>query len=105
MRKVKHLKNVIAHNKIHEHYIKIYKSALNYWLVETSILNCFTEILRELENNLKRIKVISKMMLEMHHHIPICKEPFKNNSLSLLLFEVEETEGNFSWNPSRLNYK
>lgn len=44
-------------------------------------------------------------MLEMHSHIPVCKEPFENNSLSMLLFEVEEIEGNFSWNPGRLNYK
>lgn len=73
--------------------------------METSILNCFAENLIELENNLRKMKVISKMMLEMHPYIPVCKEPFKNNSLSLLLFEVEETEGNFSWNPGKLNYK
>lgn len=105
MRKEKHLKNVIAHYKIHEHYIRIYKSALNYWLVEASGLNCSAETLVELEINLRRIKVASKMMLEMHPHILVCKEPFKSNSLSLLLFEVDGTEGIFSWNPGRLNYK
>lgn len=81
MRKENNLKNVTAHYKICEHYVRIYKSALNYWLVETNILNCFAETLLELENNLRRINVISKMMLEMHPHIPVCKEPFKNNSL------------------------
>lgn len=95
-RKEKHLKNVIAHYKIHEHYVRIYKSALNYWVVETSILNCFAETLIELENNLRRIKVVSKIVLEMHPHISVYKEPLKNNSTSLLLFEVEETEGNLS---------
>lgn len=36
------------------------------------------------------------MMLERHPHISVYKEPLKNNSASLLLFEVEETEGNIS---------
>lgn len=99
--KEKYLKNVIAHYKIQERYIRIYKSALNYWVVETSILNCFAETIIELENNLRRIKVVSKIMLEMHPHISVYKEPLKNNSPSLLLFEVEETERNLSPNSGR----
>lgn len=103
--KEKYLKNVIAHYKIQERYIRIYKSALNYWVVETSILNCFAETIIELENNLRRIKVVSKITLEMHPHISVYKEPLKNNSPSLLLFEVEETERNLSPNSGRWNYK
>jgi len=55
-RKEKHLKNVIAHYKIREHYVRIYKSTSNFWVVEASILNCFAETLIELENNLRRIR-------------------------------------------------
>lgn len=104
-RKEKCLKNVIAQYKIHAHYVRIYKSALNYRVVETSILNCFAETLIDLENNLKRIKVVSKMMLEMHPRISVYKEPLKNNSQPLLLFEIEEIEGNLSQNSCRWNYK
>lgn len=95
--KEKHLKNVIAHYNIHEHYVRIYKSALNYQVVETGILNCFSETLMEFRNNSRRIKVVSKMMLEMHPHISVYKELLKNNPPSVLLFEVEEREGSLAW--------
>lgn len=90
------MKNVVAHYQIREHYVRIYKSALNYWIVKTSILNCFAETLIEPENNLRRIKVVSKMMLEMRLHISVYKKPLKNNSPSLLLFEVGGTDRGLS---------
>lgn len=99
--KEKHLENVIAHYNIHEHYVRIYKSALNYQVVETDILNCFSETLMEFKNNSRRIKVVSKMMLEMHTHISVYKELLKNNPPSVLLFEVEEREGSLVWTATK----
>lgn len=95
------MENVIAHYNIHEHYVRIYKSALNYQVVETDILNCFSETLMEFKNNSRRIKVVSKMMLEMHTHISVYKELLKNNPPSVLLFEVEEREGSLVWTATK----
>lgn len=68
-------------------------------------MNCFSETLVDFKNNIRRIKVVSEMMLEMYPHISVCKKVLKNNSPSVLLFEVQESEGNLSWNSTRWNRK